>query len=142
MMLEKLTEATEATEATTAAAAPKRERKTHNLDPLKPHLTAAEWQLYTCSTAPSVMRRVADTLNNAALRTFKAAEQKLGKMKLGTPREKVLEVLREAYSAHLGKAMRRNAKHGACDTEPEWVAAGLLNKFAAKYGIVVSRWDL
>ena len=138
MMLEKLTETTEAT----TTVAPKRERETHNLDPLKPHLTADEWQLYTCSTAPSVMRRVADTLNNAALRTFKAAEAKLGKMKLGTPREKVLAVLREAYSAHLGKAMRRNAKHGACDTEPEWVAADLMNKFAAKYGVEVSRWDL
>lgn len=108
----------------------------------KPTLSADDWQLYTCSTPASVMKRVAETLNNATFRTFKAAEKKLCKMKLGTPRAEVLKVLREAYAAHLEKALLRNSKHGAMDTEPQWVAADLMTKFGSKYGVEVSRWDL
>jgi hypothetical protein len=124
------------------AVAPKRERETHNLDPLKPHLTADDWQLYTCAFPPSVMRRVADSLNNATLRTFKAMEKKLGAMKLGTPRATYTSAVYEVMQKNIVKALYRNSKYGAADSEPMSVARGLVVKFAAKCGVEVDPWDL
>ena len=112
----------------------------HHVGFEKPNLSADDWQLYTCTMPPSLQKRVAESLNKAAWQTFLAAYMKLDKMKLGTPAETIRKAIYDAYRAHLEKALYRNAKHGAADTEPRYVAARLMVKFASRY-VEMTGWD-
>ena len=109
--------------------------------PSMPSLDADDWQLYTTAYPPSVMKRVATSLNKAVWQTYLAAHMKLDKMKMGTPEERIKKAIYEAYRAKLEKALYRNSKYGAADTEPRYVASRLMVKFASRYGVEMTGWD-
>lgn len=108
---------------------------TQSLFVTKPALSADDWQLYTATNPPSVMKRVASSLNSAAYRSLKAAHTKLARMKLGTPKAAIQEALHNAYAAHLEKTLEKYASYGAFDTEPRYVARTLMQNLAAQYGV-------
>ena len=107
----------------------------------KPALTAGQWELYTVTCKPSVLARVAKSLNNEAVRAMKDADKKLSKLPFGTEQKVAKAVVRDAYQNHLWDVMEKNAKYGALDTEPRAVAGNLMAEVAARYGVHMTGWD-